>query len=192
MRADDAPRGPNPLTPAHSRELRGVERRCRSSAKRTTFAGGRPRKPRCACGRMTLDAAALRRDSRAWGEGASGMPPAAALLCPAGERRSGILARRAAQRRHHVRRRPAAGAALRVRADDADAAAFERDRAAGAKAQRHAARCCVFFAACAAPLARVTVPFSRERRGPSAHSTERTTFAAAGRGSRAARAGGLR
>ena len=47
--------GPNPLLPAHRRELRGVKRPYRCGAKRTTFADGRPPEPRGVC--VTLDVA---------------------------------------------------------------------------------------------------------------------------------------
>ena len=57
--------GTNPLMPAYRRGQRRVERRCRCGAKRTTFAGGRPSKPRCECGRITVARLVRRR---------SGMP----------------------------------------------------------------------------------------------------------------------
>ena len=172
--------GPNPLMPAHSPSGAALSAGAAAapSAPRSPAAGRGSRAARAGGSRWS--ARPFERDRAAGAKGASGMPPAAALLCPAGVRPAGAsgAAEFCASRVGHAgaaeprraagaapRSPAAAGAALRVRADDAGrcelaAEAALRVRALhgecggtasaipgwAAKAPGNAARCCVLLA----------------------------------------------
>ena len=117
--------------PAHSRERHGIERRASCSARRT-HVRRQPRELRCACGRMTLDAAA----------------PRARFASPEAK------AQRHAARCSVIFSLGRGSGAARAGSDGRSGQSWGRRR------RRNAARCCVALS-CAAPRARTARRDSR-------------------------------